>query len=92
MIDLVLGSPTRIKIVMALWLFGEMNMSELARRVGATQEAVSEQLEQLVKYGVVEVKYVGRVRLYKLSSDPAIRRLAEAFVEAEGALAASGPQ
>lgn len=86
MIHQVLGSPTRLKIVLALYRWGEMNMTELVKRVGVTQKAVFEQLEVLVKYGVVEVRQVGRVRLYGLSKDPLVRQLAEALAEADLAL------
>jgi transcriptional regulator, ArsR family len=91
-IDQVLGAPTRIKIILALWRHGEMNFTELARRAKASQRVVEEQLKPLIQYGVVEVKTIGRVKLYRLSPDPTIRQLAEALALAEEALAAAEQQ
>ncbi|ABL88583.1 transcriptional regulator, ArsR family [Pyrobaculum islandicum DSM 4184] len=87
MIDIVLGSPTKIKIILTLWRYGEMNVSELVRRMGSAQRATVGQLEQLVRYGVVEVRYIGRIKLYKLSRDPAIQHLAEVLATVDQALA-----
>jgi len=42
-IDRLLGSPTKIKIVLALWRHGEMNLTELAKRSQASQRVVEEQ-------------------------------------------------
>lgn len=69
-----------------LYKWGEMNMTELVKRVGVTQKAVFEQLEILLKYRVVESRQIGRVRLYRLSKDPLVRQLAEALAEADSAL------
>jgi len=82
----ILGSPTRLRIILVLYKWGEMNMTELVKRVGVTQKAVFEQLEILLKYRVVESRQIGRVRLYRLSKDPLVRQLAEALAEADSAL------
>ncbi|MEM0370124.1 MAG: winged helix-turn-helix domain-containing protein [Pyrobaculum sp.] len=86
MIHQILGSPTRLRIILVLYKWGEMNMTELVKRVGVTQKAVFEQLEILLKYRVVESRQIGRVRLYRLSKDPLVRQLAEALAEADSAL------
>ncbi|MEM4776312.1 MAG: winged helix-turn-helix domain-containing protein, partial [Pyrobaculum sp.] len=77
---------TRLRIILVLYKWGEMNMTELVKRVGVTQKAVFEQLEILLKYRVVESRQIGRVRLYRLSKDPLVRQLAEALAEADSAL------
>ncbi|MEZ0319692.1 MAG: winged helix-turn-helix domain-containing protein [Pyrobaculum sp.] len=83
MIEIVLGSPTRIKIVIVLNRYGEMGLSDLAKRVGTSSAVVNTQLKTLIEYGVVTVKRVGRLPLYKLSDAPEIRRLAEALAKAD---------
>ncbi len=88
MIDRVLGSSTKIKIVLALWRHGEMNLTELAKRSQASQRVVEEQIKPLIQYGIIEVKTVGRIKLYRLSPDPAIRQLAETLALLDQALAA----
>jgi len=87
-IDRVLGSSTKIKIVLALWRHGEMNLTELAKRSQASQRVVEEQIKPLIQYGIIEVKTVGRIKLYRLSPDPAIRQLAETLALLDQALAA----
>jgi len=88
-IDRVLGSSTKIKMVIALWRHGEMNLTELARRSQASQRVVEEQIKPLIQYGIIEVKTVGRMKLYRLSPDPAVRQLAEALALLDQALAAA---
>ena len=88
MIDKVLGSQTKVKIILALWRHGEMNMAALVEKVGAAHQTVVQQLEQLIDYGVVEVRQVGRMRLYRIARDPAFQQLAEALAWADGWLAA----
>jgi len=87
-IDRLLGSPTKIKIVLALWRHGEMNLTELAKRSQASQRVVEEQIKPLIQYGIIEVKTIGRMKLYRLSPDPAIRQLAETLALLDMALAA----
>lgn len=88
MIDRLLGSPTKIKIVLALWRHGEMNLTELAKRSQASQRVVEEQIKPLIQYGIIEVKTIGRMKLYRLSPDPAIRQLAETLALLDETLAA----
>jgi len=88
-IDRVLGSSTKIKMILALWRHGEMNLTELARRSQASQRVVEEQIKPLIQYGIIEVKTVGRMKLYRLSPDPAARQLAEALALLDQALAAA---
>ncbi|MEM1596955.1 MAG: winged helix-turn-helix domain-containing protein [Pyrobaculum sp.] len=82
-IEAALGSPTRIRIIIVLYKHGEMGLSDLAKRVGASSAVVNTQLKTLLEYGVVTVKRVGRMPLYKLSDVPEIRRLAEALAKAD---------
>ncbi|MCC6019853.1 MAG: winged helix-turn-helix domain-containing protein [Thermoproteaceae archaeon] len=88
MIDTVLGSPTRISIILALWRRGEMNLAELARLVNSDQRSVARHLRQLACHGIVETKLVGRTKLYRLSGNPAVRQLAEALAAADRQLSA----
>jgi len=91
-IDQVLSSPTKIKILIVLWKFGEMNITELVRRVGASHRATVQQLRQLIEHGVVEARQIGRMRLYRLPNDEAVQKLAEALARADEWLASSKAQ
>ncbi|ABP50422.1 MULTISPECIES: helix-turn-helix transcriptional regulator [Pyrobaculum] len=87
MIDKVLGSQTKVKIILTLWRHGEMNMAALVEKVGAAHQTVIQQLEQLIDYGVVEARQVGRMRLFRIARDPAFQQLAEALARADEWLA-----
>ncbi|MFN3804079.1 MAG: ArsR family transcriptional regulator [Pyrobaculum sp.] len=86
MIDVVLGAPLRIRIIMALWQYGEINVTELANRLKANYKLLAEHIQLLSKYGIVEEKRIGRARLVKLRKEEFIAALAQALVEAEEAL------
>lgn len=79
----ILGSPARVRIILALWKYGEMNLTELAKRSGVSQRPLAEHLEALISHGIVEVKEVGRVKLYRLSRGEDVRKLAEALADAD---------
>lgn len=92
MIDRVLGSPTKIKIILILQLHGGMNLTELVKRVGATQRTTIEQLNQLIHYGVVEVRQIGRMKLYRLAKSEAIIQTAKALANIDRWLAQTSSQ
>ncbi|MCU7787819.1 winged helix-turn-helix domain-containing protein [Pyrobaculum sp. 3827-6] len=92
MIERVLGSPTKIKIILTLQQHGEMNLTELVKRVGTTHRTTIEQLNQLIRYGVVEVRQIGRMKLYRLARDEAVIKTAEALAKLDKWLAQTSPQ
>jgi len=82
-VEEVLGAPLRIRIILALWKTGEVNATELARRLETNYSQLVAHLKLLAKYGIVEERRIGRARLVKLRSTNLAEMLAKALEEAE---------
>jgi DNA-binding transcriptional ArsR family regulator len=64
----VLGDPTRLRIVMALW-GGEMCVCDLSAFCGLSESAVSHQLRRLKDLALVKKRRDGQVLYYSLDDD-----------------------
>lgn len=63
-----LSDPTRLRIISVL-LEGEMNVGEIAARLGMTESAVSHQLRGLRQMRLVRSRKDGRQVFYALDDD-----------------------
>jgi DNA-binding transcriptional ArsR family regulator len=63
----VLSSKLRIKILKILLKMSELNVSEIARRLGVNYNTTSQHLKILENEGIVKHKMFGRIRLYRLN-------------------------
>ncbi|MEP0806473.1 MAG: winged helix-turn-helix transcriptional regulator [Chloroflexota bacterium] len=63
-----LSDPTRLRIISVL-LDGEMNVGEIASRLGMTESAVSHQLRGLRQMRLVRSRKEGRQVFYALDDD-----------------------
>jgi CRISPR locus-related DNA-binding protein len=61
------SSKLRMKILKVLVQFGELNVSEIARRLGVNYNMTSKHLKILEDEGIVRHKTFGRIRLYRLN-------------------------
>jgi DNA-binding transcriptional ArsR family regulator len=75
----LLSSPMRLHIVWAL-AQQENDVSQLARRVGGTPQAVSQHLAKLKLAGVVQVRRQGRHSVYR-AVDPHLITTAKLMLE-----------
>jgi DNA-binding transcriptional ArsR family regulator len=64
----VLGDPTRLKIVMALW-GGEMCVCDLSAFLGLSESAVSHQLRRLKDLALVKKRRDAQVLYYSLDDE-----------------------
>lgn len=64
----LLGDPTRLKIVIALWQV-EMCVCDVAAFLGMSESAVSHQLRRLRDMAIVKNRRQGQVLYYSLSDD-----------------------
>lgn len=71
-----LAHPTRLRLLHALIRAGELNVSDLAREVGMTAQAVSNQLQRLAEIGVVSSRRDGLQIIYRVI-DPCVPVLLE---------------
>ncbi|HVP93463.1 MAG TPA: winged helix-turn-helix domain-containing protein [Acidobacteriota bacterium] len=66
-IEDVFSSKLRIKILKLLMQMGELNVSEIARRLGVNYNIVNGHLKVLEDEDVIQHKVFGRIRLYRLN-------------------------
>ena len=79
----VFSSRLRIKILKILAQMGELNVSEIARRLGVNYNTTSKHLKVLEDEDILQHKAFGRIRLYRLNEHSpktnAIRKLVEVW-------------
>ncbi len=82
-----LGDATRLRLLELLLEEGELHQMELVRRLGATQNRVSEHMSCLVWCGFVQSRAEGRRTLYRVTNRKVGSLLAQAkrFLEANEA-------
>lgn len=66
-IEEVFSSRLRMKILKVLAQVGELNVSEIARRLGANYKTTNEHLKILEDEGIILHKVFGRIRLYRFN-------------------------
>jgi predicted ArsR family transcriptional regulator len=66
-VDEVFSSKLRIKILKILAEIGELNVSEIARRLGVNYNTAKGHLKVLEGEGILQHKVFGRIRLYRLN-------------------------
>jgi DNA-binding transcriptional ArsR family regulator len=66
-VEEVFSSRLRLKIVKILMQMGELNVSEIARRLGINHNSASKHLKILEDEDVLQKKIFGRIRLYRLN-------------------------
>jgi CRISPR locus-related DNA-binding protein len=63
----VFSSKLRMKILKIMAQIGELNVSEIARRLGVNYNTTREHLKVLEDEGLIQHKVFGRIRLYRLN-------------------------
>jgi predicted transcriptional regulator len=63
----ILGNRIRLKILKILSYVRELNISEIAKKVGANHKTIAKHLEVLEREGILQHKMFGRIHLYRLS-------------------------
>ena len=83
----VFSSKPRMKILKLINRLGELNVSDIARRIGVNFTTTSRHLKLLEEEGIVQQKVYGRIRLYRFNQASlkakAVQDLIEAWEEAE---------
>ena len=73
-IEDVFSSRLRMKILKILMQVGELNVSQIARRLGVNYKTTDKHLKVLEDEGMVKCKVFGRIRLYRLNeSSPKVK-------------------
>ena len=63
----VFSSRGRIRILAVLCEYGELNLSEVARKTGLNSTSTVNHLKVLTEKGLVAERRLGRVRMYRLN-------------------------
>ncbi|HYB69012.1 MAG TPA: winged helix-turn-helix domain-containing protein [Candidatus Acidoferrales bacterium] len=66
-VEEVFSSKLRIKILKILFNVGELNVSEIARRLKINYISASKHLKILEDEGILQRKMFGRIRLYRVN-------------------------
>jgi len=86
-IEEVLGNRLRLKILRILSQIGELNVSEIARRLSANYKTTMKHLKILEDAGILQHKKFGRIHLYRFDEKSpramAIKRLIEEWESME---------
>jgi predicted transcriptional regulator len=80
-IEEVLGNKTRLKILKILFQLSELNVSEIARRLGANHKTTVTHLKILENEGILKHKTFGRVRIYRFNESSQRARAVKNFIE-----------
>ncbi|MCD6408779.1 MAG: winged helix-turn-helix transcriptional regulator [Candidatus Verstraetearchaeota archaeon] len=79
-VEEVFSSKGRVKVLKVLSKFGELNISEIARRAGLNHATTASHLSWLKQAGLVEEKNFGRIRIFRFKiEDPRARAIKELF-------------
>lgn len=71
----MLQDENRQQLLMLLYDEKEMSVTELTERLSLSRPAVSHHLKLLLDSGLVEVKKIGKERIYRLSMEKALGQL-----------------
>lgn len=80
----LLGDPTRLRLLRALYDADEMTVQEIATATGQSHANASKHLRHLAEAGVVEGRRDGLHVFYRIV-DPTLRRLCDLVCDALGA-------
>jgi DNA-binding transcriptional ArsR family regulator len=69
-IEEVFSSKSRMKILKLIYTLGQLNVSDVARRVKINFASTSAHLKILEAEGILEERKYGRVRMYRFSENP----------------------
>jgi predicted transcriptional regulator len=80
-IEDVFSSKLRIKILKILIQMGELNVSEIARRLRVNYITINKHLKVLEDEDIVQHKVFGRIRLYRLDEYSSKAKALESLFE-----------
>jgi DNA-binding transcriptional ArsR family regulator len=80
-IEDVFSSKLRMKILRTLFDVGELNASELARRLKINYVSASKHIKILEDEGILQHKVFGRIRLYRYNEQSAKAKAVQSLIE-----------
>ncbi len=80
-IEEVFSSKPRMKIVKLITRLGELNVSDVARRVGLNFTTTSRHLKLLEDEGILQERVYGRIRMYRFNQASAKAKAVQNLIE-----------
>jgi DNA-binding transcriptional ArsR family regulator len=69
----VFSSKSRMKILKLIYQLGQLNVSDVARRLKLNYASTSEHLKVLESEGILQERKYGRVRMYRFSEGAKVK-------------------
>lgn len=80
-IEMVLGNKLRLKILKNLSRMRELNVTEIARRLGTNHKTTMKHLKILEDEGILQHKRFGRIHLYRFNENSAKAKAIQTLLE-----------
>ncbi|MCX8150793.1 MAG: winged helix-turn-helix domain-containing protein [Candidatus Bathyarchaeota archaeon] len=81
-IEEVFSSKLRVKILKLIYRLGELNVSDIARRIGINFAIANQHLNLLEQEGIVQQRVYGRIRMYRFNQASTKAKAIQDFIEA----------
>ncbi len=78
----VFSSKSRMKILRLIYQLGQLNVSDVARRLKLNFTSTSEHLKILESEGILQERTYGRVRMYRFNEGSSKAKAVVALIEA----------
>ena len=78
----VFSSKSRMKILKLIYQFGQLNVSDIARRLKVNYASTSNHLKILESEGILQKLTYGRVRMYRFNEGSAKAKAIVGLIEA----------
>ncbi len=80
-IEDIFSSKPRMKILKLIARLGELNVSDIARRIGLNFSATSQHLKILGDEGILTERTYGRIRMYRFNQTSAKAKVVQELIE-----------
>jgi DNA-binding transcriptional ArsR family regulator len=80
-IEDIFSSKPRMKILKLIWKLSELNVSDVARRVGLNFTSTSRHLQLLTEEGILQERTYGRIRMYRFNTGSSKAKAVENLIE-----------
>jgi predicted transcriptional regulator len=80
-IEDIFSSKLRIKILKVLHNVGELNVSEIARRLNINYMSASKHMKILEDENILQHKHFGRIRLYRINEKSAKAKAVQNLID-----------
>jgi DNA-binding transcriptional ArsR family regulator len=81
-LEAVFSSKSRMKILKLIYKLGQLNVSDVARRLKLNYASTSKHLKVLESEGILQERTYGRVRMYRFNEGSAKAKAVQNLIDA----------